>query len=259
MYLLDLILSFWWQPLVILVLSLAALDQYLYVRRKGAMPGPPIIPPFLGFLHRSLKPSFKDYIKQWNMGSISCTSVLHKFIVFATSNELSRKTFNTPDIFVPAGPASMRTILCPENWVFLQGQAHLNYRKKLIPFFTRAALSEYLPLQETAYHRSIARWLQDSANGHKEIEMMNRVRDLNIGTSLNVFCGADYLPNNVDVELSEAYRVITYALQLINIPLAIPGTAVYDAVAARENLYYLSNAAKSRKRFSNVVNLQNHY
>jgi len=177
--------------------------------------------------------------------------VLHKFIVFATSNELSRKTFNTPDVFTPAGPASMRTVLCPENWVFLQGQEHVDYRKKLVPLFTRAALGAYLPLQQEAYKYNVEKWLKD-AEGGKEIEMMLRIRDLNMTTSLGVFCGMRYLPDNADVELSEAYRIITYAFQLVNIPFAIPGTAVYDAVCAREKImHYLTRASeKSHERLA---------
>jgi C-22 sterol desaturase len=133
----------------------------------------------------------------------------------------------------------------------LQGQEHVDYRKKLVPLFTRAALAAYLPLQRDAYAYNINKWLKDAAGG-KEIEMMTRVRDMNMTTSLGVFCGMKYLPENADLELSEAYRVITYAFQLVNIPFAIPGTAVYDAVCAREKImHYLTLASeKSHARLA---------
>ncbi len=171
--------------------------------------------------------------------------------MFATSNELSRKTFNTPDAFVPAGVASMKTVLLPENWVFLQGKAHVDYRKKLVPLFTRAALSAYLPLQQVAYRHNIGKWLKEAENG-KPMEMQYRVRDMNMTTSLGVFVGARYLPTDADLELSEAFKVITFALQLVNIPFAIPGTAVYDAVQNRNKImsYITAAAAKARARLA---------
>lgn len=58
-------------------------------------------------------------------------------------------------------------------------------------------------------------------------------RDLNMETSLRVFCG-DYI-TGADAQLvSDNYWLITNALELVNFPFAFPGTKVYNAIKARK-------------------------
>lgn len=54
---------------------------------------------------------------------------------------------------------------------------------------------------------------------------MMPMRDLNMETSLRVFCGNHISPAD-EKEISEHYWLITLALQLVNFPLALPGTKV---------------------------------
>eukprot|EP01102_Stenamoeba_stenopodia_P015114 TRINITY_DN5115_c0_g1_i4.p1 TRINITY_DN5115_c0_g1~~TRINITY_DN5115_c0_g1_i4.p1 ORF type:complete len:508 (-),score=128.85 TRINITY_DN5115_c0_g1_i4:47-1570(-) len=236
------------------VLLLVVLDQMRYRLKKGFIPGPHWIPPFIGNLLSSFHPSWEGYMKLFSLGDVCCTSVLHKFIVFAISNDLSRKTFNTPDTFVPAGPASMKTILCEDNWVFLEGKAHLEFRKRLLPLFTRSALATYLPLQQAAYKESIDEWLREAEEKKdtKPIEMQWRLRDMNMATALNVFCGERYLPPGAAAEMSQEFKNITLALELVNIPLAVPGTAVYSAIQSRKKIMALLSHCidKAKERLS---------
>lgn len=64
----------------------------------------------------------------------------NRFVVIASTCELSRKILNAPAYAEPAVVDSMKHILCDDNWVFLSGKAHVDYRKGLNVLFTRKAL-----------------------------------------------------------------------------------------------------------------------
>lgn len=73
-------------------------------------------------------------------------------------------------------------------------------------------------------------------------------RALNMETSLRVFCG-NHLPDEATQEISDKYWDITLALELVNFPLAIPGTKVYRAIQARKAaLKWLTLAANRSKK-----------
>lgn len=66
-------------------------------------------------------------------------------------------------------------------------------------------------------------------------------------TSLRVFCGP-HIPVSAVSEISETYWRITKALELVNFPLAIPGTKVYDAIQCRKvAMRYLTEAARKSR------------
>lgn len=120
-------------------------------------------------------------------------------------------------------------MLDPNNWVFLNGKVHSDYRKGLNVLFTRKALSSYLPIQESIYRKYFDQWSSDSTPK----SYMMAMRDLNMETSLKVFCG-DYIPQHAQDDISAKYWLITVALELVNFPFAWPGTKVYNAIQARK-------------------------
>jgi len=124
----------------------------------------------------------------------------------------------------------MKDILTPGNFVFLQGEAHVHYRKQLNPLFTRKALSIYLPAQEEEYKRHITEWLKTGAKPH---EHYSRSRAVTMNSSLLVFCGR-YMPAEIVQKVSTAFYDITAALELVNFPIPLPGTKVYKAMQARK-------------------------
>jgi C-22 sterol desaturase len=65
----------------------------------------------------------------------------NSFIVIASSNELTRKIMNSPAYAEPCLVASAKQVLIKENWVFLHGKVHADYRKALNVLFTKRALS----------------------------------------------------------------------------------------------------------------------
>lgn len=76
---------------------------------------------------------------------------------------------------------------------------------------------------------------------------MMQMRDLNMETSLRVFCG-DYITEAGQREISDKYWLITLALELVNFPLALPGTKVYNAIQARKvAMKHLSAASAASK------------
>lgn len=76
---------------------------------------------------------------------------------------------------------------------------------------------------------------------------MMTARELNMETSLAVFCGS-HIPEHAAKEISDKYWAITVALELVNFPLALPGTKVYRAIQARKvAMKWLELAAKKSK------------
>lgn len=72
-------------------------------------------------------------------------------------------------------------------------------------------------------------------------------RHLNMETSLGVFCGS-YIPEDAANEINTKYWDITQSLELVNFPLALPGTKVYKAIQARKvAMYWLEQAAHKSK------------
>jgi sterol 22-desaturase len=107
--------------------------------------------------------------------------------------------------------------------------------------------SLYLPIQDAIAREWFAIWLQEAAVSEKPLAFMMRARNLNMRTSLKVFCGA-HIPDEAIQEISEKYWLITSALELVNFPLALPGTKVYGAIQARKvAMKWLENAARLSK------------
>lgn len=174
----------------------------------------------------------------------------------AADNSIARKILNSPNHAEPCLVASAKQILIPENWVFLGGKEHADYRKALNILFTRRSLSIYLKMQETIYREYFAKWLQRDAKATATTSSkhMMEIRDLNMETSLRVFCG-NYLPAEACKEISDKYWLITRALELVNFPLAVPGTKVYKAIKARKIAmnWFMHCSAESKKRMKTGV------
>jgi C-22 sterol desaturase len=118
-----------------------------------------------------------------------------------------------------------KKILRPNNWVFLDGKAHVDYRKGLNGLFNRKAISMYLPVQEDIYDHYFKKWLKISENG-KPKQFMGEFRDINCAVSLRAFCGR-YISDEAVADISENYYKITAALELVNFPIIIPFTKTW--------------------------------
>nr|AFV30197.1 C22-sterol desaturase [Phaffia rhodozyma]AFV30199.1 C22-sterol desaturase [Phaffia rhodozyma]AFV30200.1 C22-sterol desaturase [Phaffia rhodozyma]AFV30201.1 C22-sterol desaturase [Phaffia rhodozyma] len=213
------------------VASILIFEQINYRNKKQHLPGPTWTIPIIGKFLNSLHPTMEVYKAQFAQGELSAFSVFHLFLVMAVSNRVARKIFNSPDYAEPCLVASAKQVLLPENWVFLHGKVHAEYRRALNVLFTRKALSIYLPIQEKIYRRYFNEWMNDPDTEPKPYMMV--MRDLNMETSLRVFCG-EHMSEEEQFAISDKYWLITCALQLVNFPLALPGTKVYNAIKARK-------------------------
>ncbi|ORX52049.1 cytochrome P450 [Hesseltinella vesiculosa] len=231
------------------VVGLFAYEQYVYLSKKKSLPGPKFKIPIIGAFMDSLHPTFEGYMSKWKSGELSCVGVFDRFVVIASTCDLSRKILNSPAWASPTVVDSMKYILCPDNWVFLSGKAHVDYRKGLNVLFTRKALGMYIPIQETVYEKHFNRWL--AMDGRKE-QYQWHFRELNMESSLRVFLGF-HMSDEVAETISQEYFNITAALELVNFPLPLPGTKVYKAIQSRKYIvkHFIEAIKDSRVRMDN--------
>ena len=91
------------------------------------------------------------------------------------------------------------------------------------------------------------RWLDADAADPAPKPIMMTARALNMDTSLRVFCGS-HIDEEAALEIGEKYWDITLALELVNFPLALPGTKVYRAIQCRKiAMKHLEDAAAKSK------------
>ncbi|GFZ47480.1 C-22 sterol desaturase [Saitozyma sp. JCM 24511] len=234
------------------VITLLIYEQVNYRAKKAHLPGDKWTIPIIGKFADSLHPSLEKYKKQWYSGPLSAVSVFNIFIVIGSSNEMARKILNSPNHAEPCLVAAAKKVLLPTNWVFLHGKEHADYRKALNVLFTKKALSHYLPIQERIYREFFAKWMNDPSPAHP---YMMKMRDLNMETSLSVFVG-DYVTPAQKQEINDKYWLITVALELVNFPLALPGTKIWNAIQARKLVmkYLTAASAESKIRMEEPTN-----
>ncbi|KAF9523589.1 cytochrome P450 [Crepidotus variabilis] len=237
----------WLYTTAVIVVSLLLVEQWLWRYRKGSLPGDKWMIPIIGKFADSTRPSMQAYQKQWDMGALSATSVFNIFIVMAANNEFSRKILNSPMYAEPALVHAAKLVLRSDNWVFLNGKAHVEYRRGLNALFTRKALGAYLTVQEQIARKHLTRWLAESQANPGPRPIMMDMRYCNMDTSLRVFCG-DHIPEEAVKDINEKYWHITKSLELVNFPLPFPGTKVWYAVQARKSaLRWLELAAEKSR------------
>jgi hypothetical protein len=101
-------------------------------------------------------------------------------------------------------------------------------------------------MQDSIYRRYFAEWIANPNPKAEPYQM--KFRDLNMETSLRVFCGS-YIAEDSVQEISDKYWLITQALELVNFPFAFPGTKVWNACKAREiAVKHLKQAAADSKK-----------
>ena len=165
---------------------------------------------------------------------------------------MSRKVFNSPSFVKPCVVDVAHKLLRPTNWVFLDGKAHVDYRKGLNGLFTRQALEMYLPGQEEVYDKYFDVFVQLSKEKNMApTPFMPHFRELMCAVSLRTFVG-NYISETAVKKIADDYYRITAALELVNFPIILPYTKTwYGKKAADMVLNEFSNcAAKSKVRMA---------
>ncbi|KAI7925888.1 cytochrome P450 61 [Pyricularia oryzae] len=241
-----------WTILGTVVLMLAIYDQFSYQRSKGNIVGPRFKEPFIGPFLQSMNPKWEEYYGKWTSGPLSCVSVFHKFVVIASTRDLARKIFNSPGYVKPCVVDVAPKLLGHDNWVFLDGKAHVDFRKGLNGLFTRKALECYLPGQEDVYNRYFKKMVQITKDaGGKPVPFMVEFREIITAVSCRTFVG-HYMSDETVRRIAVDYFYITEALELVNFPIILPFTKTwYGKKAADMVLAEFSKcAAKSKARMN---------
>lgn len=171
-----------------------------------------------------------------------------RFVVISPTRELTRKIFNSPNYVQPCVVDAGKKILKHTNWVFLDGKAHVDYRKGLNCLFTKKALGVYIPGQEEVYDEFFDEWVEMTKEG-KHIPFFAQFREINVAVSCRTFCG-NYISKKAVREISENYWRITAAMELVNFPIVLPFTKIWYGIQARKTVLreFEACAGKSRKR-----------
>ena len=166
---------------------------------------------------------------------------------------MARKVFNSPTFAKPCVVDSAHKILRPNNFVFLDGKVHVEYRKGLNGLFTRQSLAYYLPRQEEVYDKYFAKFVELSQKGHagKPTPFMPQFRELMCAVSCRTFVGY-YMPDEAMKKIAEDYYNITAALELVNFPIMLPFTKVWYGKKAADMVIdeFAKCAAKSKVRMA---------
>jgi len=166
---------------------------------------------------------------------------------------MARKTFNAPAYVKPCVVDVAHKLLQPTNWVFLDGKAHVEYRKGLNGLFTRKALELYLPGQEEVYQKYFEHFINISQNQHsgKSTPFMPHFRELMCAVSCRTFVG-HYMSDESFKKIADDYYMITAALELVNFPIIIPFTKTWYGKKAADMVLdeFSKCAAKSKVRMA---------
>ncbi|KAJ5893774.1 Cytochrome 61 [Penicillium taxi] len=241
-----------WKFLLTLFVGAIIYDQFKYNYLKGNIIGPAFKIPFMGPFLESVNPKFTEYKAKWDSGELSCVSVFHKFVVIASSRDMSRKIFNSPTYVKPCVVDAAHKLLGKTNWVFLDGKEHVDYRKGLNGLFTRQALATYLPRVEEVLTESFKRFLEKSESlNHQPTPWMPDFRELMTALSCRTFVGY-YMSDEVVQKVADDYYLITAALELVNFPIILPYTKTWYGKKAADMVMaeFAKCSAKSRARMA---------
>ena len=166
---------------------------------------------------------------------------------------MARKVFNSPAFAKPCVVDIAHKLLRPTNWVFLDGKAHVDYRKGLNGLFTRQALEAYLPGQEDVYEKYFDRFVEisQSENAGNPIPFMPVFRELMCAVSCRTFVG-HYMSEAAVKKIADDYYKITAALDLVNFPMILPFTRPWYGKKAADMVLeeFAKCAAKSKARMA---------
>ena len=160
--------------------------------------------------------------------------------------------FNAPAFVKPCVVDVAHKLLRPNNWVFLDGKAHVEYRKGLNGLFTRHALELYLPRQEEVYKKYFNKFLAiTKQNQGKPFPYMHDFRELMCAVSCRTFVGY-YMSEETIQKIALDYYKITSALELVNFPFIIPFTRTWYGKKAADMVLdeFAKCAAKSKARMA---------
>lgn len=180
------------------------------------------------------------------------TELDYRFVVIAATRDMARKVFNSPAYVKPCVVDVAYKLLGADYWVFLDGPAHIAFRKGLNGLFTRKALQSYLPGQEEVYRRYLRKFLKVTEDaGGKPVPFMPHFRVVMCAVSLRTFCGT-YISDEAVKKIADDYYLITAALELVNFPIILPFTKTWYRKRSSDDVLaeFSKASAKSKVRMA---------
>ena len=182
-------------------------------------------------------------------GELSCVSVFHKFVIISSTRDMSRKIFNSPAYVKPCVVDAAHKLLRKENWVFMDGKEHVEYRKGLNGLFTRQAMESYLPGQQQVYNEYFEEFVRMTKAAGGARPFVYPFRELMCAVSCRTFVG-HYMSREGVKKVADDYYYITAAMELVNFPIIIPFTKTYYGKIAADQVIeaFAACAAKAKIR-----------
>uniref|UniRef100_A0A0E0JFH4 C-22 sterol desaturase n=1 Tax=Oryza punctata TaxID=4537 RepID=A0A0E0JFH4_ORYPU len=218
-------------PFVVAALAFYFLvEQLSYHRKKGPLPGPSLVVPFVG----SVAHMIRDPTGFWDAqaararksgAGLAADFLIGRFVVFIRDSELSHRVFANvrPDAFHLIGHPFGKKLFGDHNLIYMFGEDHKDLRRRIAPNFTPRALSTYAAIQQRVILSHLRRWLDRSAaNGGKAEPIRVPCRDMNLETSQTVFAGP-YLTKEARERFKSDYNL--FNVGLLAFPADLPGFA----------------------------------
>ncbi|KAM0909160.1 hypothetical protein ACQ4PT_014980 [Festuca glaucescens] len=202
-------------------------EQLSYQRKKGPLPGPPLVVPFLGSVVQMVGNPTRFWevkaaqSKESGLG-LAADWLFGRFVIFIRDSELSHRVFANvrPDAFQFMGHPFGNKLWGPDNIIYKFDDEHKEVRRRIAPNFTVHALSTYAAIQQRVILAHLQRWLDQSAAAGMATAMPLRVpvRGMNLETSQTVFVGP-YLTEETREILSKDYSIFIGGILAIPVDL----------------------------------------
>ncbi|KAF0924832.1 hypothetical protein E2562_014931 [Oryza meyeriana var. granulata] len=229
-------------PLLAAAVALYILiEQLSYHRKKGSLPGPPLVVPFLG----SAVQMVLDPTRFWDLQAerasksgdgLAADFLFGRFMVFIRDSELSHRVLANvrADAFHVVGHPFGKKLFGEHNLFYMFGEQHKDLRRRIAPNFTPRALSTYAIVQQRVILTHLRRWLDRSAtDAGRAMPIRLPCRDMNLETSQTVFVGP-YLTEEARERFDRDYNL--FNVGLMTLPVDLPGFAFRRARQDMERL-----------------------
>ncbi|XP_062096795.1 cytochrome P450 710A1-like [Humulus lupulus] len=239
--------------LITLIVLILSIEQILYLVKKGSIPGPLIVPPFVGNAVALVRDPTRFWDSQSHVAKSSglgfCANyIIGRFIVFIRDTDLSHKVFANvrPDAFALIGHPFGKKLFGEHNLIYMTGQDHKDLRRRMAPNFSPRALSIYTALQQIIILDHLKKWeALCSDSGPAPIPLRFLARDMNLETSQTVFVGP-YLEHQAREVFKVDYNF--FNVGLMKLPIDLPGTAFRNARLAVSRLVQTLAGCTKRSR-----------
>ncbi|TVU22845.1 hypothetical protein EJB05_32565, partial [Eragrostis curvula] len=208
-------------------------EQLTYHRKKGPLPGAPLVVPFFGSVVRLIRDptgywdALAALAKESGQG-LATDYFLGRFVVFVRDTELTHRVLSNvrPDAFQFIGHPFGKKLFGEHNFIYLFGDEHKDLRRRMAPNFTPRALSTYVAIQQRVIVAHIRRWLdrQSDVDGgeRRAFQIRDPCRYMNLETSQTVFVGP-YMTEEARRRFERDYD--QFNVGVMAVPVDLPGFA----------------------------------